>query len=148
MREIWRLGDEAILDALSNADAISDPKVLRALCASAAAIIRELQERLPRGREPKRRGRPQKTEGTSGKGRVGRPRKYSDAVVNAFEELKEHLRAEGRSCSDLATASELFERYGRPYWPFPRNRIEENRLFRRLAKHMSARRNRRPEMTA
>lgn len=147
MKEIWRLGDEAVLDALSNANATSDPQLLRELCASAATMIRELQERLPCAQEPKRRGRPPKTKAASAKGRVGRPRKYSDAVADAFEELKAQLLAEGRPNSDLATACELFDRYGRPYWPFRRNRIEENRFFRRLAKRMSAQRKRRPEMT-
>jgi hypothetical protein len=143
-------GDELTLAELSAAHAATDAQELRRLCAEAARLIQEQQEAIsfvsasvvPAARG---RGRPRKIAEPHEQRRAGRPLRYGDAIVDAFEALKVELRAQGRPHSDLDTARELFERYGRRHWTFP-NRKEEETFFQRLAKRMSARRNRRPKI--
>lgn len=153
MIEEWGLGDEFKLAYLSSAEDTTDPHLLRALCATAVAMIREQKELRLRSADevlthPRRSpGRPRVAAAARAERPVGRPRKYSERVVDAFGELQLELGAFGKPHSDRDTARALLERYDIRERPYTRAQIRGNECFiRRLAKYMSARRNSRPKI--
>jgi hypothetical protein len=150
MTEGWGPGDELVLALLSDSKATSDPHLLRSLCVTAAAMIREQQEAISRLRtatERRPRGRPRgPVQPPRNKRPAGRPPKYPEVLFTAVEELQRELRSAGKRHTDLITARTLIERHDRRKTPLSRAELRDSERFaRRLAKLMSARRNRRPK---